>query len=184
MHFFLGVKMAVNHTSEAQLDGLVEVIEELYQLLHDSGIATDADVREFWNLVTGFHSDHAEDQKKLFRLLKALKEKMEHEVRGERVLKSMGYTEVFNLAFKCGQQAVEKAGGPTKWDAMSDADRSRIYAESRTQLIRDIGQADFDALSREEKDDVDLFLWAGCAMHKDMNTFKGVFSSKGNSESG
>jgi hypothetical protein len=176
--------MAVNHTSEAQLDGLVEVIEELYQLLHDSGIATDADVREFWNLVTGFHSDHAEDQKKLFRLLKALKEKMEHEVRGERVLKSMGYTEVFNLAFKCGQHAVEKAGGPTKWDAMSDADRLRIYAESRTQLIWDIGQADFDALSREEKDDVDLFLWAGCAMHKDMNTFKGVFSSKGNSESG
>lgn len=40
--------MAVNHTSETQLDGLVEIIEELYQLLHDSGMATDADVREFW----------------------------------------------------------------------------------------------------------------------------------------
>jgi hypothetical protein len=97
----------------------------------------------------------------------------------------MGYTEVFNLAFKCGQQAVEKAGGLTKWDMMSDADRSRIYAESRTQLIRDIGQADFDVLSQEEKDDVNLFLWAACTMHKDMNTFfKGVFSSEGNSESG
>ncbi|KAJ7744725.1 hypothetical protein B0H14DRAFT_3514663 [Mycena olivaceomarginata] len=126
-HFFLGVKMAVNHTSETQLDGLVEIIEELYQLLHDSGMATDADVREVWNLVTGFHSDHAEDQKKLFRLLKALKERMEREVRGERVLKSMGYTEVFNLAFKCGQQAVDKAGGPAKWDAMSHADQSHIY---------------------------------------------------------
>ncbi|KAF8191970.1 hypothetical protein K438DRAFT_1720696 [Mycena galopus ATCC 62051] len=166
--------MAVNHTSEAQLEGLVEVIEELYELLHDSGLATDADIREFWNLVTGFHSDHAEDQKRLFWLLKELKEKMEREVRGERVLNSMGYTEIFTLAFKCGQQAVEKAGGPAKWDAMSQVDQSRIYAEARAQLLRDIGQADFDALNEAEKADVDLFLWAGCAMHKDMNAFKGA----------
>ncbi|KAJ7927167.1 hypothetical protein B0H13DRAFT_1598948 [Mycena leptocephala] len=141
--------MAVNHTSKAQLEGLLEVIEVLYQLLH--GLATDVDIREFWNLVTGFHSDHAEDQKKLFRLLKVLKEKMEREVRGERVLKSMGFTEVFNLAFKCGQQAVEKAGGPAKWDAMSQVDQSRLYAETRAQLLRDIGQADYDALSEAEQ---------------------------------
>ncbi|KAJ7878114.1 hypothetical protein B0H14DRAFT_3435690 [Mycena olivaceomarginata] len=102
----------------------------------------------------------------------ALKERMEREVRGERVLKSMGYTELFNLAFKCGQQAVEKAGGPAKWDSMSQADQSRIYSEARAQLLRDIGQEVFDALNQDEKDDVDLFLWAGCAMHKDMNAFK------------
>ncbi|KAF8185103.1 hypothetical protein K438DRAFT_2157353 [Mycena galopus ATCC 62051] len=101
--FSLGLKWPLitpaNHSSIGSSKSV-----ELYQLLHDSGMATDADVREFWNLVTGFHSDHTKDQKRL-------KGKMEHEVRGERVLKSMGYTEVFNLTFKCGQQPVEKAGG-------------------------------------------------------------------------
>ncbi len=30
--FFLGIKIAVNHTSQTQLDGWIKLIEELYEL--------------------------------------------------------------------------------------------------------------------------------------------------------
>ncbi|KAJ3858107.1 hypothetical protein EV359DRAFT_69268 [Lentinula novae-zelandiae] len=43
----------------------------------------------------------------------------------------------------------------------------------RRQIICDIGEAKFQKLSEEEKAEVDLILWAGCCMHKEMNTFKG-----------
>jgi hypothetical protein len=146
----------------------------MHALLFESGLVLEADAHKFWNLVTGFHSDHAEDQKKLFRLLQALKQQMEREARGERVVKSMAQVELLSLAFKCSQLAVEKAGGPNAYDALSDSDKVTTFNAARAQLVRDIGQADFDALDQDVKDDVDLFLWAGCCMHKDMNAFKGM----------
>ncbi len=36
-----------------------------------------------------------------------------------------------------------------------------------------LGQKEFDKLLEKEKRYIDLFLWAGCCMHKDMNAFKG-----------
>ncbi|KAJ3925677.1 MAG: hypothetical protein NXY57DRAFT_967425 [Lentinula lateritia] len=43
----------------------------------------------------------------------------------------------------------------------------------RKQIIRDIGEMEFEKLTEAEKAEVDLILWAGCCMHKEMNTFKG-----------
>ncbi|KAJ3924521.1 MAG: hypothetical protein NXY57DRAFT_969708 [Lentinula lateritia] len=85
LQFFLGLKMAVNHTSEMQLAGWIETTEDLFHLAYKSGLISEDDTRIFWNLVTGFHSDHAADQKKLFELLKKWKTRLEREVQGERV---------------------------------------------------------------------------------------------------
>ncbi|KAJ3750640.1 hypothetical protein DFH05DRAFT_1518781 [Lentinula detonsa] len=81
LQFFLGLKMATNHTSEEQLDGWIKTVEDLFHLLFESGLCTKDDAQIFWNLVTGFHSDHAADQKKLFHLLKEWKKKSDHDVR-------------------------------------------------------------------------------------------------------
>ncbi|KAJ3884530.1 hypothetical protein GG344DRAFT_60402, partial [Lentinula edodes] len=69
LQFFLGLKMAINHTSETQLGCWIETLEDIFHLLFESGMCSEDDARIFWNLVTGFHSDHAADQKKLFELL-------------------------------------------------------------------------------------------------------------------
>ncbi|KAJ3979495.1 hypothetical protein F5890DRAFT_1478483 [Lentinula detonsa] len=80
LQFFLGLKMATNHTSEEQLDGWIKTVEDLFHLLFESGLCTKDDAQIFWNLVTGFHSDHAADQKKLFHLLKEWKKKSDHDL--------------------------------------------------------------------------------------------------------
>lgn len=88
--FFLGIGRAINHTSETQLEGWEELIESMYQIYKTSSRSETADdARDFWLKVTGWHSDHAEDQKKLFRLISAMKLRLERERRGEQAIARM-----------------------------------------------------------------------------------------------
>ncbi len=118
LQFFLGIKMAVNHTSETQLGCWIETIEQMWHLLYDCGMCSEDDARVFWNLVTGFHSDHAADQKKLFELLKKWKKECERDVRGEQAVKNLSDLEYACLIFQGSQALVEKAGGPRVWDVL------------------------------------------------------------------
>ncbi|PBK91256.1 hypothetical protein ARMGADRAFT_932911 [Armillaria gallica] len=176
--FFLSIKMAVNHTSQTQLDGWIELIEELYELFRESEFCTgEADAQDFWTTVTGMHTDHAEDQKKLFRLLKEWKQHCDREKRGEHTVLGMNSVELLSLLFKVSQEAITKAGGIQLWEALSDADKQRQHKEMYLKIVCEIGQDDFEKLSSEEKENVDFLIWAGCCMHKDMNAFKGGVQS-------
>ncbi|KAJ3817778.1 hypothetical protein F5880DRAFT_1617968 [Lentinula raphanica] len=173
LQFFLGIQMAVNHTSETQLAGWIESIEDFFNLAYDSKLVSENETRTFWNLVTGFHSDHAADQRKLFVLMKKWKQQLEHEVRGERAVQSLSDNEYACLVFQGSQALVQKAGGPVVWERLPVEERTHRIEDMKKQLTKDIGEAEFQKLSDAEKTEVDLFLWAGCCMHKEMNAFKG-----------
>ncbi|THU79225.1 hypothetical protein K435DRAFT_698291 [Dendrothele bispora CBS 962.96] len=173
LQFFLGIKQAVNHTSETQLEGWIELVQDMYHLAYESGLCSEEDARVFWNLVTGFHSDHAEDQKKLFRLMTEWKRVCERDVRGEKAMTQMTDLEYGVLILKCAEQVVREVGGPAVWDTLLPKERETRLESARRQLVRDIGESEFEKLSEEKKADADFFLWAGCCMHKEMNSFKG-----------
>ncbi|KAJ7752263.1 hypothetical protein B0H14DRAFT_3896675 [Mycena olivaceomarginata] len=173
VQFFLGIKTAVNHTSQTQLDGWIELIEELWDLLRESGLCSEEEAVYFWNLVTGFQSDHAEDQKKLFQLLKEYKRRLEREQWGANCLRDMPSPQVLTLIFRATFSAVEKAGGYPAWDALGEEEQQRRCKATLRDIQRELGQEAFDKLSPEEQADIDFFVWAGCCMHKDINAFKG-----------
>ncbi|KAJ3736743.1 hypothetical protein DFJ43DRAFT_989255, partial [Lentinula guzmanii] len=172
LQFFLGLKMATNHTSEEQLDGWIETVEDLFHLSFESGLCTKDDARIFWNLVTGFHSDHAADQKKLFHLLKEWKKKSDRDVRGENAVSRLNDLEYASLVVQ-GALALVQNEGSLAWEALPLEEQNRKIEGMKKQLVRDIGEAEFNKLSDAEKAEVDFFLWAGCCMHKEMNAFKG-----------
>lgn len=166
--------MAINHTSEKQLEGWEELIEAAYQIYKTSPRCQTADdARDFWVKVTGWHSDHAEDQKKLFRLIAAMKTRLERERRGERTIAQMAPAEWGDILFKVSQAAVTAAGGITAWEQLDDAERLYRHDAAFTEFVRELGQAEFDKLTDDEKQSVDLFIWGGCCMHKNLNVFKG-----------
>ncbi|KAJ7200031.1 hypothetical protein GGX14DRAFT_572464 [Mycena pura] len=173
LQFFLGLQMATNHTSETQRDGWIETVQSMWHLGYEAGLLDADDAREFWNLVTGFHSDHAEDQKKLFRLLEEYKVQCERDVRGEKTIRTMSTVQLESFLFKVTHEAVRAAGGVGGWDALSEGEKKASVEASWQRLVRDLGDEAFSKLSDEEKSDIDLFLWAGCCMHKEMNAFKG-----------
>ncbi|KAJ7433147.1 hypothetical protein B0H11DRAFT_1759292 [Mycena galericulata] len=172
--FFLGIGMAINHTSEKQLEGWEELIEDLYQIYKTSSRCETADdARDFWLKVTGWHSDHAEDQKKLFRLARAMKLRLERERRGERTIAQMAPEQWAEVLFKISHDAVTAAGGIAAWEKLGDEERLSRHDEAFTAFVRAIGEAEFEKLTLEEKENVDLFIWGGCCMHKHLNVFKG-----------
>ncbi|KAJ6483561.1 hypothetical protein C8R47DRAFT_1132582 [Mycena vitilis] len=174
-NFFLGIGMAINHTSEKQLEGWEELIEAAYQVYKMSARSMTADdARDFWLKVTGWHSDHAEDQKKLFRLVAEMKTRLERERRGERTIAQMAPAAWADILFDVSRDAVAEAGGIAAWEQLSDEERLARHDAAFTQFVRTVGQQEFDKLSDEEKQDVDLFIWGGCCMHKNMNVFKGA----------
>ncbi|KAJ7482106.1 hypothetical protein B0H11DRAFT_1724107 [Mycena galericulata] len=173
--FFLGIGMAINHTSEKQLEGWEELIEAAYQIYKTSPRCQTADdARDFWIKVTGWHSDHAEDQKKLFRLIAAMKLRRERERRGERTIAQMAPAQWAEILFKVSHDAVADAGGIAAWEKLDDAERQARHDAAFTEFVRTIGQQEFDKLTPEERQSVDLFIWGGCCMHKNLNVFKGA----------
>ncbi|KIK58788.1 hypothetical protein GYMLUDRAFT_170596 [Collybiopsis luxurians FD-317 M1] len=40
-------------------------------------------------------------------------------------------------------------------------------------IITKLGQEEYDSLGNSEQHEIDLFIWSGCCMHKDLNHFKG-----------
>ncbi|KAJ7659104.1 hypothetical protein DFH06DRAFT_989994 [Mycena polygramma] len=173
--FFLGIEMALNHTSETQLEGWEHLIDGMYAVYKTSSrCETAEDARDFWIKVTGWHSDHAEDQKKLFRLAWEKKLNLERERRGEQTITRMAPREWADMLFQISHDAVTAAGGIAAWEALGDEERKARHDAAFTKFVRAIGQAEFDKLTDAEKQNVDLFIWGGCCMHKNMNAFKGA----------
>ncbi|RDX46785.1 hypothetical protein OH76DRAFT_1442708 [Lentinus brumalis] len=172
---FLGINSAPNHTSETQLNGWEEMMDDFHQIYNDSprGLATPADARLFPTKVTGILTDHAEDQKKLVRLFAARKKICDRILRGERVLKGTPEEHFHYLISEETHAALERLGGPDAWAELLpeqlDVETTRI----REAVVMRLGEDDYAQLSEEERELVDLFVHAGCCMHKELNSVKG-----------
>ncbi|KAJ7149386.1 hypothetical protein C8R43DRAFT_887885, partial [Mycena crocata] len=173
--FFLGIEMAINHTSETQLEGWEHLIDGMYAVYKTSSCCTTAeDARDFWIKVTGWHTDHAEDQKKLFRLAWEKKLHLERERRGERTVAQMAPQQWAEMLFKISHDAVTAAGGIAAWESLTEYKRKARHDAAFSDFVLAIGQAEFNKLTAAEKQSVDLFIWGGCCMHKNLNIFKGA----------
>ncbi|KAF8233813.1 hypothetical protein L208DRAFT_875776 [Tricholoma matsutake] len=170
---FLGISAATHHTSEEQLNGWIRVVEYILSIFNSSPHTQSLgkmELHEFLELLKGMHTDHAEDQKKLVHLVQALKQASKRESQGEKALLSMEVVQLMPILVQVGQNTVERAGGPEAWNSLSEDEQNK---ESYQALCQEQGCKQFEALSEEEQCSVDLFLWAGCCMHKELNSVKG-----------
>ncbi|KAF9064799.1 hypothetical protein BDP27DRAFT_1366920 [Rhodocollybia butyracea] len=161
MTLFLGISLAPGHTSEEQLQGWVDTIDGMHNTYAASptGQKNPLDKCNFYLKVIRMLTDHAADQKKLFALFWALKEKMEHEVWGEQALKGIAPDDVVRIALDYSTAAVQAAGGAIAWDALPDKDQAAHNAEVTIAIITHFGQEDFDKLTSEQKAEVDFCIW-------------------------
>ncbi|GLB43886.1 hypothetical protein LshimejAT787_1500700 [Lyophyllum shimeji] len=65
------------------------------------------------------------------------------------------------------------AGGLDAWNALSEDEKLKRDVALMKEIKLDLGREEYNKLSAEDKRMVDLFIWAGCCMHKDQNSFKG-----------
>jgi hypothetical protein len=169
---FLGVHQATSHTAQAQFDGFLGEFEELVRLLKESplGEALDLDMTSIARKLSGMVSDHAADQKLMSTLFEDWKEAMDRRRRGEDAHGMESVAEQLHRAVEALDEAMTSV---PDWSALPEAQKSALFKKSMEAMLLKMGQSKFDELSPEEQADIDLFLWHGCCMHKDLNATRG-----------
>ncbi|KAF8059795.1 hypothetical protein FPV67DRAFT_1707711 [Lyophyllum atratum] len=172
---FFGVSSAANHTSEMQFQGLKDHVTRMYTTYNKSplGHDTPADVFLFATYILGLGTDHAEDQKKLARLILEWKVVIDLELRGQRFLTAMLPSELLPIILKACDEKIRAAGGMAAWEALSEAEKDKRDKETYKGLCCQFGEQEWTKLSEDGKREARLFVWTGCCMHKEMNTVKG-----------
>ncbi|KAI0070925.1 hypothetical protein K474DRAFT_1701902 [Panus rudis PR-1116 ss-1] len=160
------------------------------------------EVHEMLAKLKGWGSDHAEDQKKFVRLLREWKRRLEREKRGEKTLYTLASAAPATFLahlLHASDEMVQSVGGMDNWERLTgdeqDACAQPILIRMAMELfdpqdvslqyppkvgyrcqnggLMQLGEAAFNALSPEDRELVDRFVWAGCSMHKDLNAAKG-----------
>lgn len=173
--YFTGLHTAVNHTSETQFSIVQKFIERLVEIWSSCPLGSHVSVTllQLIDIIRGMNTDHAEDQKKLARLIKQWIHEGRMELQGEHILLQLpSLQQCLIIAEETGQM-IDSLGGPVVWQQLDTATQARHHNELWASIARRYGQAAFDAMTPSEKRAADFFVWTGCCMHKDLNAVKG-----------
>jgi hypothetical protein len=124
---------------------------------------------KFACFVTGMNTDHAEEQKKLFRLFEAWKY-------GKCVVKRLCCPHHLQRQFlSCGRRLNRISPRSEAWHAgrhfHQEWESYKVVAYKC--LCIKLGKDRPNALTPEQQCYAALFIWGGCCMHKEMNSVKG-----------
>ncbi|KAJ7741249.1 hypothetical protein B0H16DRAFT_1423683 [Mycena metata] len=178
---FLGVEKTLDHSSAQSVQGWKNQIEEAVKVFNRSPLAQrlkkQYTVREFTIIVKGMNGDHASTEKGTAKGVEALKREATIEELGEQALAGKAFMELVDYLGAWNAKKVADAGGEEAWNALSPAEQTDRDGKLMAEIVAVLGKEAYDALSPEDRRAMDLFVWGGCCMHKDQNSFKG-----GNSE--
>jgi hypothetical protein len=169
----LGIGTSVNHSSQTQVNGLKDRLNQLAVVFNDSPLAKRENLRfipdDFAYKLIGTSGDHAADQKKSHEILRVWKMDVIMLRLGEEAVYHMGAERVMTFLIPRKASQIEEAGGREAWDKLSEAEK--VCAD--TEIIKALGKLVFDGLPKTEQDQLTLFIRTGCCMHKDLNAVKG-----------
>jgi hypothetical protein len=171
----LAVSTAVNHTSDTQLRGLKEIVEKTYKIYNDSplGQSKPALVVSFAANIRGLGSDHAEDQKKLSRGVKEWMITSSKYLEGLKIVASKPLQELVPIILQAGKRKMHEVGGSEVWDELTEVEREEHNKQAMEEVIEKFGAEAWAGLSDDDRAKAEVFVWAGCCMHKELNSVKG-----------
>jgi len=174
---FIGVHPELNHKTATQLEGWKKIISEFCATHNEHPDAKCVvDPANVWQLARGYLGDHAADQKKLSVMLEAYRRDCDREIRGEDVFLSddpQDEVERNQLLDEMLKEMLEKAGGLERWALLPPIERLKREKGVIREVQVALGEKAYQQLSQEEKDEIDFWVYTGCAMHKDLNAAKG-----------
>jgi hypothetical protein len=177
--FALPITTMQSHSSQAQLDNIVESFKAFYSTYMASLGRIDTNYwRAFTRKLLAGETDHAPDQKLMIKLISQWKRLVDCELRGEQVLLAQkNPAELMKLIVERMRQ--QSGLEPLDWEALPEVEKMRYVSKAWQSICVPHGEAAYEQLSEEEKRKVDLFIWAGCCMHKALNAAKNGFVEMG-----
>ncbi|KAI0313246.1 hypothetical protein OF83DRAFT_1065825 [Amylostereum chailletii] len=171
-----GIGSSVNHTSEAQVSGWKETAQDIGMTYSDSPLAKrNGQLMVSDDLIqraAAVNTDHAPDQRKMVGGLKEWKEEAAQAALGTAQLRN-SYLFFVPIIAGAVEEKIKEAGGPDAWDTLSPTEQAARDAAMMRKLSVRIGKNAFAHLLEEQQTALTQLLWAGCCMHKDLNSVKG-----------
>ena len=118
------------------------------------------------------NGDHAATVKKDFRLMREWKEDVKFYDLGEDVMLSQSAKEMVELLWEANDKKIAEAGGQAAWDVLPKAEQLQADVDMMNVVIWQLGRKAYYNMTDEERQVMDLFIWVGCCMHKELNSVK------------
>ncbi|KAL5478584.1 hypothetical protein ACEPAI_2768 [Sanghuangporus weigelae] len=177
---FLKLEHTANHRSETQKKTFVNGLQEAIDTFNRSplGISCNTPGEALNEEIlamkyTGTHGDHAEDQKAKHRLLGEWKHELSMRGIGAQYFHSKPKEEQELLTIPARTALIERLGGEAAWQALPEDEKARHEKELLSNICESLYAEAFERLSSSEKQKLNLWVWTGCCMHKDLNAVKG-----------
>jgi len=176
---FAGILRNVNHKSETQLESWKELAGECFgvfnRAFNDRG--TFVDPLTFAKSLLGMHSDHSEDQKKLSRLMHEWKDLSTRLWHGTEAMKNTPLATYMHVLWEEKVKEVAVVGGQDAYDGLSVEEKDKVDQRTYHNVSLRMGDAAMAKLPESDKRHAQIWIWAGCCMHKEMNATKGGASA-------
>ncbi|TFK16613.1 hypothetical protein FA15DRAFT_606812 [Coprinopsis marcescibilis] len=177
---FLGIVPSIDGSSKESIrdwEALLTNITDLFNRSpfgkrHCLGLLRVVDVLV---KLTGMHSDHCAKEKKDAEALKSMKLDARQQVLGEERFLEMKQAELLEVFIKAREALIKKVGGKGRWDLLTPGQQAERNATMVHGIILDLGKESLELMSDGERRIMELFIWAGCGCHKDLNTVKAFY---------
>jgi hypothetical protein len=172
---FLGIKPSRDGSSKEAIADWKTTITEILDLYNRSPFGKRSGgsligLVDILIKLTGMNTDHCAKEKKDAQEMEGLKKWAVNQHLGEEVMLEKSIQEIFQLQMGAQTKMVQAAGGPKKWDSLPEATKAEKCAKMVEDVVQELGKGAFELLDAREKRFFQLFIWAGCGCHKDLNT--------------
>ncbi|KAF8804592.1 hypothetical protein BYT27DRAFT_7259078 [Phlegmacium glaucopus] len=172
----LAVDSMVEHTAKASVENIINHISEATDLFsqspHAARLKVQLTIQDFFRILNGMNGDHASKEKSAARGMHEKKQMAALEDLGEETLLSWTPAHLMLYLSEWNRKKIADAGGPEKWNSLTQQEQATCDAKLMSDLVQSLGKDAYDKLSVEDRRKIDLFIWAGCCMHKNGNSFE------------
>ncbi|KAJ7588345.1 hypothetical protein C8J56DRAFT_1050416 [Mycena floridula] len=166
---FLGLQATIDHSSEVSKLTWVKQYTELVDLYAKSPLGQKQnrvkklELCDFAVKLRAMNGDHANGEKSAANLVEEWKHEVTIDGLGMDAIRLKTAEELFAVLQEWNIKKVDDAG----------EERATQDVATLAAVIKSVREAAFEALPAPEKRELTLFLWTGCCMHKEQNSFKG-----------
>ncbi|KAH6880315.1 hypothetical protein BKA70DRAFT_1126587 [Coprinopsis sp. MPI-PUGE-AT-0042] len=173
----LRVASTTDHTSQTSWNTWLVLLESTLRTFNNSPLAhrtsRSFSLRQIALKVKGMNTDHASAEKATFDLAQSWKESETVKHLGGEVLTQRDLMDLAAFLNERKGALIESLGGRAAWDGLGVDKQAEHEAEMMEALKEEMGRPLYESLPSDARARLDLFIWAGCCMHKDQNSFKG-----------
>ena len=177
---FLGIKPSRDGSSKEAIADWQTTITEILDLYNRSPFGKRSGgsligLVDILIKLTGMNTDHCAKEKKDAKEMEELKKWAVNQHLGEEAMMEKSIQEIYQLQMGAQTKMIQAAGGQKKWDTLPETTKAEKRAKMVEDVVQELGKGAFELLDSHEKRLLQLFIWAGCGCHKDLNTVRGGY---------